>query len=149
MKQTFKQFAETIDEIEKLKQVPEETLLEPIREGKWSVRDIIGHMQGWDSLILGMFVPEMAKGANLPPFPNHDVFNAASIESIEGLSAREVIDRFIHTRKQLVGAVSVIDQDVRFTIGDGKRQFSAESLIKVFLKHDTHHLEQISEKLRD
>ncbi len=37
--------------------------------------------------------------------------------------------------------ISEIEEDARFTIiGEGKRQFSSESFINIFVQHDIHHL---------
>ncbi|MBW8348584.1 DinB family protein [Bacillus sp. IITD106] len=147
MKKVLKQFEETIDVILTLKQVQESLLLEPIREGKWSIREIVGHLYYWDKYNLEKMLPEMADGANLPPFPDHDEYNEEAISYLKDQPIESIINSFIATRKELIRSISNIGEDVRFTIGKGKRQLSVESFIKIFLKHDIHHLQQINEKL--
>ena len=88
----------------------------------------------------------MVSGANLPQFPDHGQYNKESILSLTDNSVEYIIDAFIETRKELIENISKVEEDVRFTIGKGKRQFSSESFIKMFLEHDIHHLQQINRK---
>src|SRR5690625_2429871 len=143
MNKTWKEFEKTIGEIEKLKKVENDKLLEPIREGKWSIREIVGHLYYWDKYNLETMVPKMTDGANLPPFPDHDQQNKEAMSFLKEESADAIINSFITTRKELIDSTAKVDKNIRFTIGKGKRQFSAESFIKIFLKHDIHHLQQI------
>ncbi|UCZ55202.1 DinB family protein [Bacillus shivajii] len=147
MKKTLKQFESTIDEVLQLEGRNNEVLLEPIHEGKWSIREIVGHMYYWDKYNLEQMVPKMAAGADLPPFPNHDKQNEKAISSLKEKSVESIIHSFVKTRKAIIESLLDIDYDVRFTIGGGKRKFSIESFIKIFIKHDAHHLKQINKKL--
>lgn len=149
MKKVLKEFEETLDTVMKLKEVNEDTLIEPISEGKWSIRDIVGHLFYWDKYNLEKMVPLMVSGANLPHFPDHDQYNKESILSLKDSSVESIIDAFIETRKELIGNISKVEEDVRFTIGKGKRQFSSESFIKMFLEHDIHHLQQINREINN
>ncbi|KGR77982.1 DinB family protein [Ureibacillus manganicus] len=147
MKKVFKQFEDTLHEIQKLKEVKESQLVDPISEGKWSIREIIGHLYYWDKYILENMVPAMFNGANLPQFPDHDQHNKEAISYLIDYSVDEIIDAFTETRKELIESTLIVVEDVRFTIGSGNRQFSVESFIKMFVEHDIHHLKQIKEKL--
>ncbi|MDO6447922.1 DinB family protein [Oceanobacillus profundus] len=149
MKKILKQFEDTLDPIQKLKDVQESKLKEPISEGKWSIREIVGHLYYWDKYNLEIMVPVMVNGANLPQFPNHDQHNKKAISYLRDHSAESIIDAFIETRKELIERISKIGEDVRFTIGKDKRQFSVESFIKIFIKHDIHHFKQINGKLNN
>ncbi|MGN8648055.1 hypothetical protein ACTNEO_18680 [Gracilibacillus sp. HCP3S3_G5_1] len=44
MNKTLSQFEKMVDNILDLKEISEEILSEPIREGKWSIREIVGHL---------------------------------------------------------------------------------------------------------
>ncbi|GGA85154.1 DinB family protein [Ornithinibacillus halotolerans] len=147
MNKTYQQFESTIDEITKISDTEYTLLLEPIQEGKWSIREIIGHLYYWDKYNVEVMVPKMQENANLPPFPDHDEHNAEGIAKLEGKSLETIIDLFIKTRKRLIDSILEVKPETRFTIGKGKRQFSGESFIKIFLKHDQHHLKQIHNKL--
>ncbi|WP_246001102.1 DinB family protein [Oceanobacillus piezotolerans] len=148
MNRTFIQFKKMIDTIMELKEVPEEILREPIKEGKWSIIQIVGHLYYWDKFNLEKMIPYMADGGDLPKFPDHDQHNEEAMSFIKDYSVDSIIDSFALTRKELNERISSLGKDVRFTVGGGKREFSRESFIKIFIKHDAHHLKQIDEKLQ-
>ncbi|MFC4403829.1 DinB family protein [Gracilibacillus xinjiangensis] len=147
MNKTFNQFSKTIDEVLKLKETSRTKLCEAIREGKWSIREIVGHLYYWDKFNLEKMVPLMVQDADLPKFPDHDQHNEEAVTFLKDYSVETIIDNFVVTRKELTERISSLDGDVRFTIGGGKRKFSGESFVKIFIKHDAHHLKQINEKL--
>ncbi|ADU32256.1 DinB family protein [Evansella cellulosilytica] len=149
MKKTFKEFASACEEVLKLQGVPEEKLCEPIQEGKWSVREIIGHLYYWDKFNLERMLPDMHDGADLRKFPDHDEHNAEAISFLQDEPVEAIVDRFVETRQVLTGKLVSLDGNMRFTIGGGKRKLSVESFTKIFVKHDTHHLKQIAEKLSE
>lgn len=148
MNNTLNQFEKMVDPILALKEIAEEKRSEPIKEGKWSIIQVVGHLYYWDKFNLEVMVPKMAEGADLPQFPDHDQHNEEAMSFIEGFSAESLMDIFVQTRKELNEELSKVGKDVRFTIGGGKRKFSGESFVKIFIKHDGHHLKQIQEKLQ-
>ncbi|WP_223701169.1 DinB family protein [Sutcliffiella deserti] len=148
MNKTLSQFEKMIGSIAELNGVSEERLREPIKEGKWSIIEIVGHLYYWDKYNLEKMVPYMTDGGDLPQFPDHDQHNEEAIAFIKEYSAELIIDSFVVTRKEFIEKVSEVKKDARFTIGGGKRGFSGESFIKMFIKHDAHHLKQINEKLQ-
>ncbi|PAE19088.1 DinB family protein [Robertmurraya siralis] len=147
MKEIFRKFEDTAAEILKLNEKSEAVLCDPIYEGKWSIRDIVGHLYYWDKFILEKLVPLMADGADLPPFPEHDKYNAEALAYLKNDSVATIIEQFIETRKQLTKQLAAVDNGIQFTIGGRKKKFSGESFTKMFLMHDEHHLKQITEKL--
>lgn len=140
-KNNYDQFT---DMIEQVKKIDEETWDTPISEGKWSVRQIIGHLYYWDKFNLETMLSKMENGANLPAFPDHHIHNERAMEHIEQYNDQvSLMNAFITTRKELVEGLQNIEEGVKFTIGGGKRKFTADSFIKLFIKHDTHHLKQM------
>ncbi|MGN8648054.1 DinB family protein [Gracilibacillus sp. HCP3S3_G5_1] len=91
----------------------------------------------------------MVQDADLPKFPDHDQHNEEAMTFIKDYSVETIIDNFVLTRKELTERFSSLDGDVRFTIGGGKRKLSGESFTKIFVKHDAHHLKQITDKLHN
>ncbi|KMK78112.1 DinB family protein [Alkalihalobacillus pseudalcaliphilus] len=147
MNKTFKHFKEMITEVLPLKEEQAERLEAPIKEGKWSIREIVAHLYGWDQFNLDTMVPNMENQASLSVFPDHDSFNEKTLRSVENKSSYELIEMFMATREELVNALTKIEPSARFHIGEGKRAFSAESFTKIFVKHDAHHIKQIKDKL--
>ncbi|TES46497.1 DinB family protein [Shouchella lehensis] len=135
-----------IEEIKQLKEMNEDTLLEPLAEGKWSVREIVGHLYNWDAHNTSNMVPFMEDGAQLPAFPSHDSFNEAGLKGLENVDVYTLINHFISQRAQFIETLEAVDPSARFTIGKGKRKFSAESFAKIFVHHDQEHRPQLREK---
>lgn len=143
MSKVFTEYSKTIDEVSKLKEADEQILVTPIKEEAWSIREIIGHMYYWDDYNLHNMISQMTNGSNLPAFPDHDAQNEKAVQSLEGQSVYQIIDLFIKRREEFLDTVRKVDKQDRFTIGTGKKAFSAESFVKIFVKHDAHHLKQI------
>jgi uncharacterized damage-inducible protein DinB len=141
------EYGKSTEDFSKLKAFDEQQLHEPIQDGKWSVKELMGHLLYWDKFILERHVPNMVEGARLVAFPDHDLHNKEAIEYIRNyITAESLIDDFIQLRKQLIKALSEIENTVAFTIGTGKRQFTVEKYVKIFVDHDIHHLKQIHGK---
>lgn len=146
--QTFIQFGQTVEELEKLKKYPETILTEPIAKGKWSIREIVGHMFYWDQFNLAEMVPYMSHGAKLPSFPDYDAKNREAVAYIDRFdSVASIIDAFGKTRKQLIESISQIDDTIQFTMGNEPHELSTESFVNIFVEHDSHHLKQIQTHL--
>lgn len=143
------QYEDIIEKLFELKDYPEKILNEPISEGKWSIREIVGHLFYWDKFILEKMVPLMANEMVLPPFPNHNLHNKEAVAHLKKYkNVREIIDDFAKTRKQLVKELKELDRDIEFHIENDPNSFSPEKFIEIFLEHDIHHLNQVKEKLR-
>ncbi|MCR8632023.1 DinB family protein [Paenibacillus radicis (ex Xue et al. 2023)] len=141
-------YGQTAEEILKYKEFDEQRLHEPISEGKWSVKEIIGHLYYWDKFILEKHVPFMNDGTNLNAFPNHDLHNREAIEYISFFTTTgSLIEEFVLNRRLLIETISGIDSNVKFTIGYGKRQSTVDNYLKIFIDHDIHHLKQMNERL--
>ncbi|NOU68833.1 DinB family protein [Paenibacillus sp. LMG 31461] len=137
-----------IEEITRFKKLDEPRFLEPISEGKWSVKEIIGHLFYWDKFIQEKHFPYINQGAVLISFPDHDEHNSEAIQYISVFKTTgSLIDEFVEKRRQLIEMMSGIGSDVIFTIGSGNRQFTIESYLKIFIDHDIHHLKQIQVRL--
>lgn len=145
---TFIQFEKTVGEFEKLKGYPEYLLTEPIAKGKWSIREIVGHMFYWDKFNLENMVPYISNGAKLFPFPDHDSQNREAVSYIDKFdSVTSIIDAFVKTRKKLIENIIDIESSVRFEIENEPYEFSTENFVEIFVEHDSHHLKQIQKHL--
>ncbi|MBD7969595.1 DinB family protein [Paenibacillus gallinarum] len=141
-------YEKIIEELVKYKEIDDRQFLEPISESKWSIREIIGHLLYWDKFILERHVPFMNDGGKLSAFPDHDSHNKEAIEYISVFeTTRSLIDEFVLNRKLLIEKISEIESSAKFTIGKGKRQFTVDKYLKIFIEHDIHHLKQINDQL--
>ncbi|ART76481.1 DinB family protein [Sutcliffiella horikoshii] len=122
----------------------ESELIKPLSKGKWSIKEIIGHIYFWDLFLLENMVPEMKDNGVLPDFPDHDTYNEKAIESIRTFEDTNVlIEEFVTTRNKLMDKIENLDQEVTFTIGKKKRKYTLDSFLHMFVKHDIHHMKQI------
>ena len=147
MKKTIKQYEELMDQCKTYRGLDEKVLITSVTKGGWSIREIIGHIYGWDQYNLQNMVPYMIHGADLPAFPNHDDQNVIVLNGLKGKTVFEIIDLFLDNRKELIQMISSVNPEDRFTIGGKKRAFTAESFLKIFVKHDAHHEKQINQYL--
>lgn len=143
MTQRITDYEKTAIYVEQLKIFKEEKLITPIIKGKWSIREIVGHIYYWDCFLLKEMLPNMNHGADLPAFPDHDLHNEEAIEYLYGKSAKEIIDMFVEKRTEFMKEITSIDNGSKFTIGGSKRQFTADSFLKIFINHDKHHIKQM------
>ncbi|CAG9621886.1 DinB family protein [Sutcliffiella rhizosphaerae] len=116
----------------------------PIADNKWSRFEVVGHIYYWDKFLKDVMVPQIKANGVLPSFPNHDEYNKEAIDYIKRFNDyKEFQKEFTHTREELINELKKIDTETKFTIGEGKRRFNTESFLKMFCKHDQHHLNQI------
>jgi uncharacterized damage-inducible protein DinB len=141
-------FLSTVKKVEDLKKLPEYVLTKPIKENKWSIREIIGHLFYWDKYNLENMVPKMENQAILPSFPNHDSYNADAIKYINRFeSAEKILEAFVTTRKELTSKLRNVNANITFSIQGEPNTFNITSFIDIFLEHDLHHLNQIEDFL--
>ena len=146
--ESLNQFGKTIEEFLKLKEYPEYLLNVPVSEGKWSIREIVGHIFYWDKFNMETMVTNMSNGAKLPPFPDHDSQNKEAVSYIDKFdSIASIIDAFMETREQLIEIITGIDESVVFKIENEPYEFSIESFVELFVEHDAHHMKQIQKHL--
>jgi uncharacterized damage-inducible protein DinB len=132
-----------------LHSLPEETLIKETEPNKWSIREIIGHIYYWDKFLLDVMVPQMLEGASLPEFPDHDSYNEKAMKHIiKFTSTKELLDEFALIRERLLHKIEALPEDTAFTIGKGKRSFSPERFLAMFVEHDDHHIKQIEAFLK-
>lgn len=145
----FYQLEDITKEFLVVTQYPEETLTEQLSDGKWSVREIIGHLLYWDKFNLEKMIPSMSHGAVLRSFPNHDLHNEEAVTYLQNYkSVRDILDDFVKIRKQFVNELQKLDKNMEFEIENEPNTFTIETFAEIFLEHDMHHLNQIKEKLK-
>ena len=129
--------------VEKLQSYDEKTLTVSIKPGKWSIREIVGHLYYWDRYLMESMIPRVAKDAVLPPFPNPAVYNRAAIASLEGRKVSRIMERFITGRKFLIQQISFLDDQLTFNVRGSEETFTTMKFVDMFSEHDKHHQEQM------
>jgi len=146
----FQQLEDVTNEFLVIKRYPEATLTEPLSDGKWSIREIVGHLLYWDMFNIEKMIPYMSNGATLPAFPNHDLHNAEAVEYLQTYrNVGDILDDFIKTRKQFINELKKLDTNIKFHIQNEPNTFTPETFVAIFLEHDIHHVNQVKEKLKN
>ncbi|MDQ6421770.1 DinB family protein [Paenibacillus sp. LHD-117] len=147
---TINEFSSFISYIESLRNLPEQYWMLPIAPGKWILKELVCHLWNWDHYSLNVMIPLMEAGAKLPDFVNIEEHNEAAKELAKSFNnAIDLIDVFVKNREEMVQLlIQKYDKTVRFTIGNGKRQYSFDSYVGIFTHHDEHHKTQIEDMKR-
>lgn len=144
---TINEFAGFISYVESLQNLPDKIWIQPIAPGKWTLKELVCHLWNWDHFSLNNMIPLMDDGAKLPEFINIEEHNKAARELAKSFkNVSELIDIFVNTRKEMIQLLEEkYDKSARFTIGNGKRQYSFDSYIGIFTHHDEQHKKQIED----
>jgi uncharacterized damage-inducible protein DinB len=114
----------------------------PIRPGKWSVHEILGHIWLWDTYNLEFMIPFIKEDAELR-FANHASINGNAEWFARTIGKADMIRNVTKTREELVQAcLAAYDKETRFYVGE-KRLGMDDFLQKYIIDHDRHHRKQI------
>ena len=91
---------------------------QPGVNGRWSIKDVVAHLTGWQPKLIGQIrAAQRNEPEPPPPWPAHiqteDEINAWIYEANHGRSAREVLDESRQVFQQLLAVVEGLPDDVR------------------------------------
>jgi uncharacterized damage-inducible protein DinB len=133
-----------------LKQMPEEYWLVPIKDGKWSVGEIVAHIKAWDVFVWDERVAYFVSGSEIPSkkINVEEINSNAANEAKSGISKNQLLDEVIECRqvvaKKLGEVPSFIWQE---KIEMGSKMITLCEYISGLVEHDEHHKTQIEEFL--
>jgi uncharacterized damage-inducible protein DinB len=136
------QFADFLTWIEKLRKTRDGLWLQPLAEGKWSIREILVHIMHWDKNSLEMMVPAMTEGAKLffVDIQKHNEQAEVLAQSYSDLNV--LLNDVVKTRQRLLELLRVTYNDcTQFTINN--KDYTFERFVDVFIHHDEHHIKQM------
>lgn len=113
---------------------------------KWSVKDVVSHIIGWDFHTVRA-VRECLKGERPFYFDlNWDVLNEEEVQKRKTLSLKEVLDELKQSHKALLDLVLEVPEE-RLTEFHGHRwkryKITPESMLKAAIDHDLFHAQKI------
>lgn len=130
--------------VKELEQLSEEQWRTPIKEGKWSIAEVIGHLIPWDEFIINDRMPYFFKDIDLPKGPDAQVLNNQAAAESRTRKKEETIERFAATRQTLLSALQEIDDKFwSKELNIGKSTLSLAAYFQGMVEHDNHHFEQI------
>lgn len=141
-------FGEWLDVIERLKEVPEQAWNESIDPGKWSYKDVVGHIMRWDKYFYEEAIARIAADEPLTvQHLNYDDFNREAAEVGRSLSIAELAEQAIYYRKVIVDTIQKLPEEKlekEHVDGDG-HIFHIPTYLNDFIWHDQHHLKDINQ----
>lgn len=138
-----------IEFVEALARLTEEDWRRPIAEGKWSIAEIIGHFDFWDTFLLTERLPHFFKQQHFQPAPTPETINVHTATFARNEPQQSIINRFTHNRQQLVDKMKALSKEQweeRLHIGD-----VSVTVFEYFVSqmtHDMQHFEQIEQAMK-
>lgn len=118
----------------------------PMSQGKWSVRDTVSHIVRWDEYYLEEALKPIEHGKPLTlRFVDIDDFNEEAIQWGQGLDQNQLIQEAVTIRNLLLKTLQHIPDTSyhqEFVVMD--QVFVIERYLDDFIRHDQHHMKQIS-----
>ncbi|MED3571286.1 DinB family protein [Cytobacillus praedii] len=137
-------YEHSIQWVKELEQLSEEQWRTPIKEGKWTIAEIIGHLIPWDEFIVNDRLPYFFKDIELPKGPDAQMLNDQAASESRIRTKEETIERFAATRQTLLTALHEMDDHLwSKELIIGKSTLSLASYFQGMVEHDNHHFEQI------
>ncbi|UOR13351.1 DinB family protein [Halobacillus amylolyticus] len=148
--QVIGHFEDSIDWVQSLSQLPEESWRLPIEQGKWSVAEVVRHLVLWDEFIINKRLPYLFTSQDMPVPPDVEVMNEKAAIQARNDSKEETVDLFEQTRRELVNRLNDIE-DIRYeeAISLQSSKVSLYEYLEGIMQHDVHHFEQIKQVLND
>ncbi|WP_147803864.1 DinB family protein [Alkalicoccus halolimnae] len=134
----------SIEFVKSLHSISEDQWRTPVKEGKWTIAEIIGHFKPWDEFVMKHRLPYLFSAGELPKGPDAQKINVESAAVSRIKSKQETLDTFIITREKLYGELLQIPDELwerEFSIGTSK--LNLYDYLRGLAAHDCHHFEQI------
>ena len=129
-----------------LAQIGPERMEQPGVNGRWSMKDMVAHLNGWQpKLIASMQAAQRGEPEPPPPWPaqlqTEDEINTWIYESKKGRPVHEVLNETDQQFQQLIAVIESLPDDVRIEpqwrlVWLGDERFSASEFFDHF--HDDH-----------
>lgn len=127
----------------KIKNISEADLSEQLYVGKWSKKEIMGHL--CDSAInnLQRFVRIQYEGKPFKITP-YDQVNWVMIQNYQKMDSGEIVELWVCLNKQILRIIEDLSEEkVSYPCQVGEQVMNFGWLVEDYLKHLTHHLKQI------
>ena len=116
--------------------VTDEEFCKPMAEGKWSIKDTLGHLTAWEAEVANAF-EQKARGERptIGDIKDFDPWNDAQAAKRKDNSAEEIRREFNENRRRLLTIVNGLPEDE--SLWSPER--STSKLLNVIIEHDRHH----------
>ncbi|OIJ12621.1 hypothetical protein BKP35_10560 [Anaerobacillus arseniciselenatis] len=152
--QVFSKFSTYIPFLQKLEKMEDSLLGLSIKDGKWSIKEIISHIYRWDLHFLEQSIPRVLKERAIN-YPSYHDYNKESEIYAKTIEAKTLLQDSIQVRKQLLHRLPELETILfePITINgytncpSTNEPFTLINYIEELVEHDNHHVQQIEEFL--
>lgn len=123
----------------------DEGMCEPMGEGKWSVKDTLGHLAAWEGEVVKAF-EQKARGERptIGNITDFDSWNGVEAAKRRDRSVEQIRDEMNQTRKNLLAILNDLPDE-----GDvWSPQRSTAKMLDMLIEHDRHHWKSLCEYRR-
>ena len=139
-------YGKTIEWVNRLRKLPDDSWRTPIGEGKWTIAEVIGHLIPWDEFVLVQRIPYLLNAVALPKSPEVELVNQQAAELSRIRSKGDTINQFIEIRKSLIEEIRNIPDELwGHNLSVGGKSISLIDYFAGLMEHDHHHFSQIHE----
>ncbi|PYP88271.1 MAG: hypothetical protein DMF61_06665 [Blastocatellia bacterium AA13] len=116
--------------------ISDDEMNEPMGEGKWSVKDTLGHLAAWEGEVVNAF-EQKARGERptVGDIKDYDSWNSAQAAKRKDKSVEEIREEFNETRKKLLTIVNDLPEDENLWAPER----STSKYLNDLIEHDRHH----------
>lgn len=143
--QHHKQYIEFVDELSKLDEM---FLRQPMQKGKWSIIEVVGHLQLWDQFVVEKRLPFIFTAEEMPASPKVVDVNEVAAFRARNNSPHITFEHFVSTRMQLFNLLTNLPEEVwQHQICLNQKPITFYDYVKGLLEHDLHHKRVVEEFL--
>jgi uncharacterized damage-inducible protein DinB len=150
MSEVLTKYKDFTNWLQHLKQISEEYWLVPIKDGKWSVGEIVAHIKAWDVFVWDERVAYFVSGSEIPAkrVDVEEINSHAANEAKSGISKNQLLDEVIECRQVVAKKLEEVPSSVwQGKIEMGSKMITLCEYISGLVEHDEHHKTQIEEFL--
>jgi uncharacterized damage-inducible protein DinB len=150
MSEVLTQYKSFTNWLQQLKQMPDEYWLVPIKDGKWSVGEIVAHIRAWDVFVWDERVAYFVSGSEIPvkKVDVEEINSNAANEAKSGISKNQLLDEVIECRQVVAKKLEEVPSSVWQERKEmGSKMITLCEYISGLVEHDEHHKTQIEEFL--
>jgi len=137
-------YEKSIRWLEQLFSVTDKQWRTPIKQGKWTVAEVIGHFIPWDDFVINERMPLLFTDELLAKGPNVQQMNAAAASSSRQQSKEHTLQALLNRRRVLLQLLDGLsDEQWQRSFRIGTSELTLYSYFAGLIAHDEHHFLQV------
>lgn len=123
--------------------ISDDEMQEPMAEGKWSVKDTLGHLAAWEGEVVKAF-EQKARGERptIGNITDYDSWNKEQAAKRKDKSVEEIREELNETRKKLLTIVNDLPENEKLW----SPERTTSKFLNDLIEHDRHHWKSICQQ---